>query len=418
MVYELGYVMDKVHVDSTYGVVIHRNFSPLYVDEKYAQMFGFQSTEEVMNLSSLFDIIDPKFHNSALHVYNAVIQGKEPPKVRSYVNQNKHGKLFSVLTVEHVIDWEGEPALQITVIDMSQIDRANQQIIEQEQRYKDLIWNSLQGIIVHRNFKPLMVNPSFTKIIKAKSVDEVMSLDSFLCVVPEYNRENAKNRYQQLISGEMNATNSIVENITFDGQQRYFQLFESVINWDGELAVQSSIIDATDKYHLEQKIQYQASYDDLTGLLNRRAIIEKLHKERAPESCPSEVCLLIDIDNFKYINDHFGHSAGDEVIKRFSQQCKEVVSDYGLIARWGGEEFIIFLLERSIEEANIIAQTILHRCEQEYYEFSGTKHSVTASIGISRCSPEHCNIEHLIQAADNNMYQAKQQGRNQIVLPD
>ncbi|WP_375320342.1 diguanylate cyclase [Aliivibrio logei] len=410
--------MDKVHVDSTYGVVIHRNFSPLYVDEKYAQMFGFQSTEEVMNLSSLFDIIDPKFHNSALHVYNAVIQGKEPPKVRSYVNQNKHGKLFSVLTVEHVIDWEGEPALQITVIDMSQIDRANQQIIEQEQRYKDLIWNSLQGIIVHRNFKPLMVNPSFTKIIKAKSVDEVMSLDSFLCVVPEYNRENAKNRYQQLISGEMNATNSIVENITFDGQQRYFQLFESVINWDGELAVQSSIIDATDKYHLEQKIQYQASYDDLTGLLNRRAIIEKLHKERAPESCPSEVCLLIDIDNFKYINDHFGHSAGDEVIKRFSQQCKEVVSDYGLIARWGGEEFIIFLLERSIEEANIIAQTILHRCEQEYYEFSGTKHSVTASIGISRCSPEHCNIEHLIQAADNNMYQAKQQGRNQIVLPD
>ena len=400
--------MDKVHVDSTYGVVIHRNFSPLYVDEKYAQMFGFQSTEEVMNLSSLFDIIDPKFHNSALHVYNAVIQGKEPPKVRSYVNQNKHGKLFSVLTVEHVVDWEGEPALQITVIDMSQIDRANQQIIEQEQRYKDLIWNSLQGIVVHRNFKPLMVNPSFAKIIKAKSVDEVMSLDSFLCVVPEYNRENAKNRYQQLISGEMNATNSIVENITFDGQQRYFQLFESVINWDGELAVQSSIIDATDKYHLEQKIQYQASYDDLTGLLNRRAIIEKLHKERAPESCPSEVCLLIDIDNFKYINDHFGHRAGDEVIKRFSQQCKEVVGDYGLIARWGGEEFIIFLLERSIEEANIIAQTILHRCEQEYYEFSGTKHSVTASIGISRCSPEHCNIEHLIQAADNNMYQAKQ----------
>ncbi|PQJ84846.1 sensor domain-containing diguanylate cyclase [Aliivibrio sifiae] len=410
--------MDKVHVDSTYGVVIHRNFSPLYVDEKYAQMFGFQSTEEVMNLSSLFDIIDPKFHNSALHVYNAVIQGKEPPKVRSYVNQNKHGKLFSVLTVEHVVDWEGEPALQITVIDMSQIDRANQQIIEQEQRYKDLIWNSLQGIIVHRNFKPLMVNPSFAKIIKAKSVDEVMSLDSFLCVVPEYNRENAKNRYQQLISGEVNATNSIVENITFDGQQRYFQLFESVINWDGELAVQSSIIDATDKYHLEQKIQYQASYDDLTGLLNRRAIIEKLHKERAPESCPSEVCLLIDIDNFKYINDHFGHSAGDEVIKRFSQQCKEVVGDCGLIARWGGEEFIIFLLERSIEEANIIAQTILHRCEQEYYEFSGTKHSVTASIGISKCSPEHCNIEHLIQAADNNMYQAKQQGRNQIVLPD
>ena len=409
--------MKPIHIDSTYGVVIHRNFSPLYADEKYAQMFGFESIDDVMNLNSLFDIIDPKFHCAAQQAYNDVMSGKEQPKVRSYVNQNVRGEIFSVLTVDHVIEWEGESALQITVIDMSMVDQANEQILEQEQKYKDLIWNSLQGILVHRDFRPLMINPSFVEIIRAKSVAEIMALDNFMHIIPKHNHDNAKNRYQDLISGKIKSTNSIVENIAFDGELRYFHLFESVIYWDGEPAVQSSMIDVTEKYNLERKIQYQASHDDLTGLLNRRAISEKITQKTPISACPSESCLLIDIDNFKLINDQFGHHAGDEVIKRFSQLCKNIVEDSGLVGRWGGEEFIVFLPQKNREQAYKIAELILHACEQEYYEFSGKKHTVTVSIGISICLPKNCNIETLIQDADNNMYKAKQQGKNQIVLP-
>lgn len=418
LLYKLGYAMKPIHIDSTYGVVVHRDFSPLYADEKYAQMFGFESTDDVMNLNSLFDIIDPKFHCAAQQAYNDVMSGREQPKVRSYVNQNVHGQIFSVLTVDHVIEWEGESALQITVIDMSMIDNANQQILEQEQKYKDLIWNSLQGILVHRNFKPLMINPSFVEIIRAKSVAEVMALDSFMCVIPEYNRKNAQNLYNQLISGHIKATNAVVENITFDGESRYFQLFESVINWDGEPAVQSSFIDVTEKHNLERQIKYQASHDDLTGLLNRRAISEKITHTTSTNSCPYETCLLIDIDNFKLINDQFGHYAGDEVIKHFSLLCKNIVGDSGLVGRWGGEEFIVFLPQKDREQAYTIAKHILHACEQEHYEFSGKEHTVTVSIGISSCSATNCNTETLIQDADNNMYQAKQKGKNQIVLPE
>ncbi|MDD9175304.1 sensor domain-containing diguanylate cyclase [Aliivibrio finisterrensis] len=410
--------MKPIHIDSTYGVVIHRNFSPLYADEKYAQMFGFESIDDVMNLNSLFDIIDPKFHCAAQQAYNDVMSGKELPKVRSYANQNVHGEIFSVLTVDHVIEWEGQPALQITVIDMSMIDQANEQILEQEQKYKDLIWHSLQGILVHRDFRPLMINPSFVEIIRAKSVAEVMALDNFMRIIPERNHDYAKNRYQELISGKVKSTNSIVENIAFDGEIRYFHLFESVINWDGEPAVQSSMIDVTEKYNLERQIKYQASHDDLTGLLNRRAISEKITQKTLGISCPSKTCLLIDIDNFKLINDQFGHYAGDEVIKRFSQQCKAIVGDSGLVGRWGGEEFIVFLPQKDKEQAYTLAKRILQGCKQEHYEFSGNKHTVTVSIGISTCSSKHCHIEALIQDADNNMYQAKQQGKNQIVMPE
>lgn len=334
--------MKPIHIDSMYGVVIHRDFTPLFVDEKYAQLFGFESAQEVMNLSSLFDIIDPKYHQIAQQAYNDVMQGKETPKVRSYVNQDTQGRIFSVLTVDHVVEWQGSPALQITVIDMSTIDQANQQILEQEQKYKDLIWHSLQGILVHRDFKPLMVNPAFVDLIKANSVAEVMALDSFMCLIPEYNQKNARNLYQQLISKELTSTNDVVENICFDGQTRYFQLFESVIDWGGLPAIQTSIIDVTEKYHLERQIEYQASHDDLTGLFNRRAITEKLNQKIIDSDTCSEICLLIDIDDFKWINDQFGHASGDEVIVRFANLCKKAVDESGIVGRWGGRRIYCF----------------------------------------------------------------------------
>lgn len=408
--------MKSIHIDSTYGVVVHRNFSPLYVDEKYAQMFGFESIDDVMKLNSLFDIIDPKFHCAAQQAYNDVMSGKEQPKVRSYVNQDINGKLFSVLTVDHIIEWEGEPALQITVIDMSMIDETNQKILEQEQKYKDLIWNSLQGIVVHRNFTPLMANPVFVEIVGAASITEVIG-NSLLCIIPEHRIESATIIHNQLISGEIQSNSDIVENIRFDGETRYFQLYESAIIWDDQPAIQSSIIDITDKYLLEQQFKYQASHDDLTGLLNRRAMIEQLNKQNDLTQRPSGACLLIDIDNFKLINDQFGHLAGDEVIKRFSLLCKKLVGDTGYTARWGGEEFMIFLPQINLEQANQVAKEILHNCENEAYEFLGQKHTVTVSIGISLCQSTRCNIETLIQTADNNMYKAKEQGKNQIVLP-
>ncbi|MDN3684721.1 hypothetical protein QW180_18685 [Vibrio sinaloensis] len=111
--------------DSTYGVVIHRNFRPLYVDEKYAHIYGFQSAEQIMQLDSLFEIIDSDFHNAAQQAYDDVMSGVAVPGVRSYVNQDIQGRLFTVLTVEHIVDFQGEPAMQITVIDMSSLDKAN-----------------------------------------------------------------------------------------------------------------------------------------------------------------------------------------------------------------------------------------------------------------------------------------------------
>lgn len=128
--------------------------------------------------------------------------------------------------------------------------------------------------------------------------------------------------------------------------------------------------------------------------------------------------MLIDIDDFKWINDQFGHASGDEVIVRFANLCKKAVDESGIVGRWGGEEFIVFLSNHSLKQAKAIATTILKKCELEVYQFSDHHHIVTASIGISQCQTSNCNIESLIQTADKNMYQAKQQGKNQIVSPE
>ena len=91
--------------------------------------------------------------------------------------------------------------------------------------------------------------------------------------------------------------------------------------------------------------------------------------------------------------------------------------DLNRLTIWEGEEFIIFLPQLYVEQANNIAEKIRYACEEVHFIFNGIKHSITVSIGISTCLSTSCSIEALVQNADNNMYQAKQQGKNQIVLP-
>lgn len=409
--------MNPIKIDSSYGVVIHRDFTPLFVDEKYASIFGFNSAQEVMELSSLFDIIDPKFHQMAQQSYCNVMSGKEQPKVRTYKNQNKQGHIFSVITVDHVIEWQGEPALQITVIDMSMLDKTNQRILEQEQKYKDLIWNSLQGIIVHRNFVPLMVNPSYVSAIGARSVAQIMAMGSLKCIIPEQNQHAAVDMHNQLISGKVKNNSCLVENICLDGKIRYFQLFESMIIWDGKPAVQSSLMDVTDRYLLEQKLEYQATHDDLTGLLNRRAITKKMLEICDKEEANVQSCLLIDIDNFKLINDQFGHFSGDYVIKEFAKLCLKIIKNNGFPGRWGGEEFIIMLPNITQNHAQEIAESIRRSCEKQQFILHNTLHTVTVSIGVSSSLNQKENVDTLIQVADNRMYIAKKEGKNQIFPP-
>ena len=172
---------------------------------------------------------------------------------------------------------------------------------------------------------------------------------------------------------------------------------------------------------LNKQLEYQSIRDPLTGLFNRRAMQEKMakrHQEPRPESCS---LLLLDIDFFKHINDHYGHAAGDAVLVEISKRLTALCQDNELVIRWGGEEFLLVLQRLQQTAIDNLCQTLLRKVSELPVEFEGKTIPVTISGGFINLPfadvPEHqFNWERVLQVADMALYLSKVNGRNQINL--
>ena len=156
--------------------------------------------------------------------------------------------------------------------------------------------------------------------------------------------------------------------------------------------------------------------DDLTGLYNRRHIMEQLAYEMLRlqrKNVPFSV-ILFDIDYFKKINDNYGHICGDYVLKCVSLNTKKVLRSMDIIARIGGEEFLILMPDTHLHGAALVAERLRKEMEQYPYSFEGADFRVTISLGVTETSRGKL-LEEVLQIVDDNLYKAKQRGRNRMV---
>ncbi len=157
--------------------------------------------------------------------------------------------------------------------------------------------------------------------------------------------------------------------------------------------------------------------DELTGLYNRRYLNEILEKEfsRAIRYQTDLSCLLLDIDYFKSVNDTYGHSFGDVVLRGISDCLRCDIRKTDVSFRYGGEEFMILLFNTGIEGARIVAEKIRSTCESAIHDDGTNKRSITISIGAASVKHHHpTNGEELIIFADKALYRAKDEGRNRV----
>lgn len=156
----------------------------------------------------------------------------------------------------------------------------------------------------------------------------------------------------------------------------------------------------------------RADMDGLTALHNHRYIYERIEEEAA--RCSRNQCrfvvLMLDIDHFKNINDTYGHVLGDRILKELAGVLKGITRQSDLVGRYGGEEFLIMLVETGIEDGYTAAEKIRKAIEQR--EFAEGLH-ITVSIGVGEYSGE--KVSELIEKADHKLYQAKESGRNRTV---
>jgi diguanylate cyclase (GGDEF)-like protein len=191
--------------------------------------------------------------------------------------------------------------------------------------------------------------------------------------------------------------------------------------------IRESLLLRHERVLAEERIQYQAHYDSLTQLPNRRLLIGRLKQEIARSVRHKHIgaVLFLDLDRFKTINDSLGHTVGDALLKQVALRLNQRMRDEDTAARLGGDEFIILLSEvgdgtdEAMDNVMNLADKILHLFDMPFY-IDGHELHVTVSIGIALFPLIESSTEQLLQKSDVAMYEAKKAGRNtiRIFLPE
>lgn len=168
---------------------------------------------------------------------------------------------------------------------------------------------------------------------------------------------------------------------------------------------------------LQTELERRSAVDPLTGLLNRRAFATMYEREReiAARAAQPIALLLLDLDHFKSINDHYGHGVGDQVLVDFCRRVNEAIPPESPFARVGGEEFAILLPKASLAQAHAQAEVVRHAILSR---LTPGLPAYTCSIGATCSNRADAALEHLMQAADEALYRAKTGGRNRVETVD
>ncbi len=189
----------------------------------------------------------------------------------------------------------------------------------------------------------------------------------------------------------------------------------NVINYQQEKHIKCQQIQLQDK---NKELQRLATTDPLTGLVNRRHFEEKISVEMSRiKRYDKKACLLnLDMDNFKTVNDKFGHPAGDALLKGIAALLREQRRQTDVIARMGGEEFALLLVETDEEKGRIVAEKIRKKIKQKTFIIEGHKINITASVGMTLIDRNTASYAEAYKYADRALYKAKAKGKDRVEI--
>jgi diguanylate cyclase (GGDEF)-like protein len=180
-------------------------------------------------------------------------------------------------------------------------------------------------------------------------------------------------------------------------------------------------VDVTDLVRHADQLDHLASTDGLTDLPNRRQFFARAEDEwnRFQRYHRPLTLLMIDVDNFKSLNDRFGHSSGDRALQHFAALCKANTRSTDLVARIGGEEFAVLLPETDLGSARELAERLrVGIAEKPFTTIGGAETVITVSIGVAQASVSMSGFTRLMKLADDALYAAKANGRNRAMVSD
>jgi diguanylate cyclase (GGDEF)-like protein/PAS domain S-box-containing protein len=321
------------------------------------------------------------------------------------------------------------PVVRIVLSDITERKRVEEAVREQEDFFHMIAENTEDFFaVLDLEGRRLYNSPSYSRLFG--DPESLKGTDSFANIHPE-DREQVKRIFKETVQ----TGNSLRAEFRFllaDGSIRHMESHGGLIkNSQGQpLRVVVVSRDITERKQAEEQIRNLAFYDTLTQLPNRRMLDDRLNQAMAASKRSGRygALMFLDMDNFKPLNDLYGHGAGDLLLKEVAHRISSCVRGMDTVARFGGDEFVVMLSEldtdkqSSIAQAGIVAEKIRAILAQPYVLVlqqeddteTTVEHHCTSSIGVVMFISYEDKPADLLKRADMAMYQAKESGRNQV----
>ncbi|PUU94196.1 HD domain-containing phosphohydrolase [Halanaerobium sp.] len=274
------------------------------------------------------------------------------------------------------------------------------------QYYAELIENLPVGVMIEdQNGRILKVNKTMEKI-SGYAREELIKRTVFETVVPDNQEQVARKNIEKILNGELMIHE--LPSASGSGEERFIRLQERKITLpNNEVGIISIQSDITDKIKSEEKIKYASYHDSLTDLYNRSYLENKIQNLNQENRFPVAL-IMADLNGLKLVNDTYGHNEGDKLLKKMAAILKDSCRDSDLIARWGGDEFVILLPEIDSEAVKKIIERINKKIADTFLEFEdGSRLPLSAALGFGVKKHYFEDVFEILDEAESKMYKNK-----------
>lgn len=401
-----------------------------YISPKISKVLGYEPeefkknwkkylTEHLTNKEVILRSEFPQFSGKHVKPYNVEIKSKSGEKIWLDIHE------APVLDpAGNVVKYNG------LAIDNTARKAQENQLRMREKRFREISQSSPIGIF-HADPNDLMtyVNPAW-QIITGRPMTETLGNPWWQPIHPEDKEQVFRTwelaaKEEREISIECRIIRPDKNSVWVQLRSRFlfddhgkitFGTLENISERKAEQEKKEQLIQ--ELLDLKKKLEVSIRTDPLTDLPNRRGLAEKLEYEKVRFDRNKKPFTIImgDIDQFKEINDTFGHDAGDQILADIARMLSNNSRKQDIVSRWGGEEFIILLPETDLGNGAILAEKLRDKIEKEVFTYKDKKIPVTLSFGLSVYNQKGLKTDDVIKQADQRLYEAKNSGRNKVVF--
>jgi len=400
------------------GILVHRNFKPLYANRAFARLFGYDKAAEILALPLIRPLVPDDLWPRIEEDYDALIHGRRQSAPMRLRGLRRDGSEVWLAADERVIDWHGTPAVQINVADVSEQVAMLAELVNAEQRLRAILEVLPYPIYItrRRDGQLLFVNRK-TCLLFQKGASQLLRGKSIDFFVDAKERDDLATLLETI--GDIRDVEIRMK--TAPGRLFTAEVAAIRIDYGREPAFLVALNDISQRKQLEAELFHEASTDALTGISNRRYFMAQAEQElrRSRRFARDLSVMMIDLDHFKPVNDQYGHATGDAVLQGVVKAALESLRQSDFIGRLGGEEFAVILPETALTAAKDVAERLRQHIAERPVVTTGegvarAAISSTVSVGVAELAPQDQSIDDLLGRADKALYRAKNQGRNRV----